>query len=176
MVHKLRSLFILGLLATFSVLVSCNDDDEPKVSQIVGTWNYDSYKLDITVDGQDLLNYLVQVMGLTQEEAIFAKAFFTASLFEDSDLEGTTFTFNADGTYSVKNGGVEEDSGTYQVQNNNTKLVLTSSDDGTVQEFEIETLTSNRMIVSFEDSFEEDINEDETLEEVGLDFELTMVK
>ncbi|MCH6199488.1 lipocalin family protein [Aquiflexum sp. LQ15W] len=175
MVYKLRLLVILGLLAIFSVLVSCNDDDEPKVSPIVGTWNYDSYNLDITVDGQDLLTYLVQVMGLTQEEAIFAKAFFTASLFEETDLEGTTFTFNADGSYSVKNGGVEEDSGTYLVQNNNTKLVLTSTD-GTVQEFVIETLTNNRLIVSFEESFEEDINEDETLEEVGLDFEVTMVK
>jgi hypothetical protein len=114
-------------------------------------------------------------MGLTQEEAIFAKALFTTSLFEETDLEGTTFTFNADGSYSVKNGGVEEDSGTYLLQNNNTKLVLTSSD-GTVQEFVIETLTNNRLIVSFEESFEEDINEDDTPEEVGLDFELTMVK
>lgn len=175
MVQKFRLLVILALLATFSVLVSCNEDEEPKVSPIVGTWNYDSYKLDITVDGQDLLVYLVQVMGLTQQEAIFAEAFFTSSLFEESDLEGTIFTFNADGTFSVKNNGIEEDSGTYAVQNNNTKLVLTSSD-GTVQEFVIETLTNNRLIVSFEDSFEEDINEDETLEDVGLEFELTLVK
>ena len=175
MVHKLRSLVILGLLATFSVLVSCNDDKDPKVSPIVGTWNYDSYKLDITVNGQDLLVYLVQVMGLSQQEAVFAEAFFTSSLFEESDLEGTIFTFNADGTFSVKNNGIEEDSGTYSIQNNNTKLVLTSSD-GTVQDFVIETLTNNRLIVSFKDSFEEDIDEDETLEDVGLELELTMVK
>jgi len=175
MVHSFRLLVILGLIATFSIFVSCNNNEEPTVAPIVGTWNYDSYKLDITVNGQDLLVYLVQVLGVTQQEAVLAEAFFTASLFEESDLEGTTFTFNADGTYSVKNGGVEEDSGTYLIQNNNTKLVLTSSD-GTVQDFVIEVLTNNRLIVSFEDSFEEDLDEDGTFEDVGLEFELTMVK
>jgi hypothetical protein len=175
MIKNLKfSLFSL-FFATVLLLGSCVEENEPAASAIVGTWNYDSYQLDVSVNGQDLITYLVQVMGLTQQEAQFAQSLFTSSLFDESELDGTTFTFNPDGTYSVKNDGVEEDSGTYQVQNNNTALILNSSD-GTEEEFVIETLTNSRLIISFEDSFEEDIDEDGTLEDIGLDFELTLVK
>jgi hypothetical protein len=175
MIKKIKFTFFGAIFATFLFLGACVSEDKPSTGAIVGTWNFDSYSLvNANINGQPALSYLTTVMGLTPQQAQFAQTIFLSTLIDEQELEETTFTFNADGTYVIRVDGVEEDSGTYSLQNNNTKLLLTSTNGN--QEFNISGLTGNRMILELEDSAEFDVNTDGSDENIEFAIEITLVK
>ncbi|CAN5338355.1 hypothetical protein BH23BAC1_BH23BAC1_07110 [soil metagenome] len=70
----------------------------------------------------------MESFNLTQQEAQELEAFFIASFLSGDDFQNTTLIFNADGTFVIRENGTEVDTGTYSLQDNDTKLVLTSTD------------------------------------------------
>jgi hypothetical protein len=176
MLKKTNLYFLIGLFAAVSLLVSCgNDDDEnPDTPLIVGTWNYSTHKFEGSINGQSIVNFLVENLDLTPLQAQAYEAFFISSLMADQNLEGSTITFNSDGTYSATENGVVTETGTYVLRDNNTVLVLDTTDG--VQEFDVKELTRNRMVISFTGVEEEDITEDGVPEAIGFTFDITFVK
>lgn len=173
--RNIRFVIFAGLIATFSVLGSCVSEEDQPSPTIVGTWNFDSYSLsDATINGQPVLTYMTTVMGLTPQQAQLAQSLFLTQIIDQTELAATTLTFNADGNYIVRVNGVEEDSGTYSLQNNNTKLLLTSVNGN--QEFNVSELTSNKVILVLEDSDQFDVNTDGNDENVAYSIEFTLVK
>lgn len=170
-----KSVFFAVFIATISFFGSCVSENESPSAAIVGTWSFGSYSLlNATVNGQPALTYLTSVMGLSTQLAQSAQALFLSGIIEETELETSKFTFNADGTYVVRVDGVEEDSGTYSLQNNNTKLVLASVNGD--QEFDISSLTNNRLVLVLDESEPFDVNSDGTDEAVEFAIEVTLVK
>jgi hypothetical protein len=175
MIKNFKISFFAVLFAAFLFLGACVSEDKPSTGAIVGTWNFDSYSLvNATINNQPAITYLTTVMGLTPTQAQLAQTIFLSSVVDQEELEKTTFTFNADGSYVIRVDGVEEDSGTYSLQNNNTKLFLTSTNGN--QEFDISGLTNNRMNLVLEDSGLYDVNTDGTDEDIEFAVEITLVK
>lgn len=175
MIKNFKSVFFAVLIAAFSFLGSCISEDKSPSATIVGTWSFDSYSLqEATINGQTALTYLTSVMGLSPQVAQSVQALFLSGIIEDAELETTKFTFNADGTYVIRVDGVEEDSGTYSLQNNNTKLALTSVNGD--QDFDVTSLTNNKLVLVLDESEPFDFNSDGTDEAVEFAIEVTLVK
>ena len=174
MQNKIKSLFIICLIASISILTSCgSDDDGPAVSPIVGTWTYNAIDLNITVNNQPFAAFLVSTGEYTAAEAAAFEAFLKATFISEADLTGSSITFNADGTCRLVDGSTTE-SGTYALQSNNTILSLTF--DGDTQLLDVKELTNNRLVLSFTEEDFEDIDEDGVNENIKLIFEITFVK
>jgi major membrane immunogen (membrane-anchored lipoprotein) len=175
MIKNIQFTLIAIFISTSSLLVSCGSEDDAPASAIVGTWNYDSYSLQrATINGQPSITYLTTVMGLSNTLAQQAQVFFLSQLVAQSGLSTSAFTFNSDGTYVVRNNGVQEDSGTYSLRNNNTKLALTSTNGN--QEFDVKSLTGNRLVLVSEDTVPYDVNMDGTPESVAYAIEVVLTK
>jgi hypothetical protein len=174
MQNKFRFLFIICAAASLAFLSSCGkDDDGPAVSPIVGTWNFSDSEISILVDNKSISQFLIST-GVDPVEAALQESFYKVFLENALDLQGTSFVFNADGTYSVRENGTVQESGTYQLNSNNTKLTITSSEGP--QELDIEELTNNKMSLSFSEEEMEDFNEDGTLNTIALKIQLDFVK
>lgn len=174
MENKFRFLFIICAAASLAFLSSCGEDDDgPAISPIVGTWNFSDSELSILVDNKSISQFLIST-GVDPLEAAAAESFYKAFLEDSLDLQGTSFVFNADGTYSVRENGVVQESGTYQLNSNNTKLTITSSEGP--QEFDVEELTNNKMSLSFSEEEMEDFNEDGTLNTIAIKIKIDFVK
>jgi len=155
-------------------LASCGkDDDGPAVSPIVGTWNFSDSEISILVDNKSISQFLI-ANGVDPVEAALKESFYKVLLENALDLPGTSFVFNADGTYSALENGVVQESGTYQLNSNNTKLTITSSEGP--QELDVEELTNNRLILSFSEEEMEDFNQDGTLNTIAIDILLELIK
>ena len=175
MIKNFKFAFFAVLIAAFSFLGSCMSEDKSPSATIVGTWSFDSYSLkEATINGQTALTYLTSVMGLSPQVAQSVQVLFLSGIIEEAELETTKFTFNADGTYVVRVDGVEEDSGTYSLQNNNTKLALTSVNGD--QDFDVTSLTNNKLVLVLDESEPFDVNSDGTDEAVEFAIEVTLVK
>ncbi|MCL6260166.1 DUF4923 family protein [Aquiflexum sp. TKW24L] len=175
MIKNFKFAFFVVIIAAFSFLGSCMSEEKSPTSNIVGTWSFDSYSLlEASINGQPALTYLSSVMGLSPQVAQTVQALFLSGIIEEAELETTTFTFNADGTYVVRIDGVEEDSGTYSLQNNNTKLALTSVNGN--QDYDVTSLTNNRLVLVLDESESYDVNTDGKNEEVEFAIQVTLVK
>lgn len=160
-------------LSLLVLLFSCGEKDEPQVSPIVGIWNYSSYRLDMSINGQPLVQFL-QAIGASQQEAQEAAKEIKDEFFSDEDFEGTELQFDADGTYEIRIDGINDESGTYQLLENNTILRLTSEDDET--DFKVEQLTNNRLTIIFEEEESDDFFGIGLPVLVKLELELSFVK
>lgn len=173
---RLKFFYFISAISIVSLLASCgsDDDDSPKnTSPIVGTWTYSDSELTFLIDNQGIAAFLI-ANGEDPVEAALQESFIK-SFFEDAlDLQGTSFVFNADGTYSVRENGVVEESGTYQLNSNNTKLTITSSEGP--QEFDVEELTNNKLSLSFSEEEMEDFNDDGTLNTIFIKILIDFVK
>lgn len=174
---KFNSLsFLLILLPLLGIgLWSCgSDDDEPAVTQaIVGTWAYESHTVNVTVNGQNSLEFLMSTLGLTESQALLAQSVFMSQFFDPSDFQGTTMQFRADGTYQISSPS-GTDSGTYSLKNNNTILVLDDGDEEV--EVAVVELTNSFMTVVFSEEDEYDVTGDENDEDLEVQFSLRVQK
>lgn len=174
MQSKFRFLLIICISASMAFLSSCGkDDDEPAGSAIVGTWTYSDSEISILVDNKSISQFLI-ANGTNPTEAALQESFYKVFLKNFLDLEGTSFVFYADGKYEVLDNGVVQESGTYQINSNNTKLTFTSTEG--LQEVDIEELTNNRLSLSFSEEEMEDFNDDGALNTISLDILFKLVK
>lgn len=176
MQHKIKSLFIICLVASMSFLASCSkDDDGPAGSPIVGTWTFNAASVNFTVNNSSLRDFLASTDDFTGPEAAAAEAFLKELFIgEGLGLSGTSATFNQDGTYTFSGSGFTE-TGTYALQNNNTRLSLTS--DGETEVVNVLELTNNRLKLGFEEEDDEIMDDlfgfDENMK---IAFDITFVK
>ena len=137
--------YIVPLLLSFVLIVSsCSDSEEPALSPIIGTWNFDSFDFDISVNGQPLEQFLV-FLGASPQEVQFLVNEIRNDIRENSEFDGTVFVFRADGTFEVSVNGTLEDSGTFELLNGNTLLRMTS--DGATQDFRVLELNNRRLTI-----------------------------
>lgn len=177
MFTKLKIYPLIILLLSVSVLLSCNSDkEEPTAgaSAIVGTWTFSSGNASITIDGKSIRDFLIEDAGLSPEEANLFEGIFSDEFFDVSELQGTSLIFKADGTFEVRENGVLEDSGTYELRNNNSILTLTSG--GEPQDFDVKQLTNNRLTIAFTEIEEEDLFEEDEFVDIEIEVELTFTK
>jgi hypothetical protein len=174
MQHKIKSLFIVCLIASISFITSCSkDDDGPAGSPIVGTWTYNKVDLNFTVNNQPFTTFLVSTGEFTAPEAAAYEAFFKTLILNEVDLAGSSATFNADGTCRFVDGGTTE-TGTYVLSNNNTELSVTI--DGDTQVFQVKELTNNRMVLSFSEEELVDLDDNGVDETLKIAFDFTLIK
>jgi len=151
--------FLLVILLVFAV--ACGDDDEPidnnptTEEMLVGTWTTSATEVTAEVDGQPLVDYLVDVLGYSEGDAALFNAFFEAGL-EDS-VTGS-ITLNANNTYESNFDG-DIDNGTWSLSADESTITL---DEGTADEVELDisSLTSTTLTVSLNDVILEDLDDD----------------
>ncbi|WP_157971960.1 lipocalin-like domain-containing protein [Pleomorphovibrio marinus] len=173
-IKSLSSLLILLPLLSMGIWSCGSDDDEPQVThEIVGTWVYESHAVNASVNGQNALQFLMEGLGLTESQALVVMNMALSEFLDLSEFQGTTIQFRADGTYQITSpSGVE--SGTYELRNNDTLLVLNDGEE--VTELEVSELSTNHMTVVFEEEDEQDITDDGEEEDIIIQFSLRMQK
>ncbi len=169
-----RNFIVVLIFASFSFLVSCGDDQEGPGSPIVGTWNYSTLDFDGTINGKPIRTFLTEDLGMNPIEAQATEAFIIASITQEAGLANSTVEFNSDGSYIIRENGVQQDQGTYILQNANTELILTSSN-GTEQ-FLVKELSANRLVVSTTGEEVQDLDEDGEDDTVEFTMDVTFVK
>lgn len=162
-------LLIVTAMLTFTSCDSDDDKDPSGESLIVGTWTYESSTVDIKVDDVDLIEYLIDVLELGEEEAEDLELEWQ----EDFDLGIESWEFEADGTFTYE-ADEETATGTWSLSNDGKTLTITES--GESQSAEVETLTSGVLELYISDSFDEDLNEDGTDEELSIEVTIKLEK
>ena len=168
--RKLLMLVVLPL----SVLIttSCGDDDDDDVggeNDLIGTWTTTGATLEFTIDGQDLVQFFADILGLSDTEA---QEF--ADLFQQGFSEGFegTFTFNSDGTYTANFDGVAQ-SGEWTLSGDTLTLSPVGDDPVSLT---IITLNSSSLVVQLTETESADFDDDGTNEELSIVVELTFSK
>jgi len=173
----LKLFLLLGALSAFIAFTGCNGDDEnpdnPAVNHLIGLWTITDAQLDASIEGKSLVEYAVDLLGVSELEAEIL-----ASLFEDalmSNFDGT-IEFKSDNTYITNTGG-EVDDGTWSLNSNGDELTL---DAGTIDEQVIDVLilTASSLKVSLDQTEFEDIDDDPLTPDVpiNMSIELTLSK
>ena len=164
---------ILILYLTICLLVSCNKDSKDVLPSdlILGKWTMTSTTMDLLFDNKPLSQYLIEELGIPQDEA----ENFT-DLLNDSLLELFTGTidFKSDHTYAIVLDG-DSDTGTWSLSADGKTLLL---DQGTIDEtlVTIMTLDSSTLIIEMTQSDEEDLDEDGITETIIMEINMTLKK
>ncbi|GEM_PF-327274 len=154
---NLKSLVILLIAAMAMFCVSCNDEDDDNdgvtASEIVGVWTVSNVEGDIEINGISFMDYLIDLLGMTQEEAEDA----LEEMLEDFPASGT-ITMNADGTYN-SNFNDEVDSGTWHLSANG-KVLTIDKDTEDEMVFDVTTLTNSKLVIEATETEHVDMNDD----------------
>jgi hypothetical protein len=165
----LRNLFfvvVAGILIT-----SCEKDKGPTPEEnLVGTWTSGTSTFNTMINNQPILQYFTS-QGLSAEDAQLLTNVFNATL---QQAFAGTITFNADKTYNTDLGG-EADSGTWSLSDDADELTL-DSNNGDPVVLEVNTLTENELVVSFDETGSQDLNEDLVPENIAVEVTLTFNK
>lgn len=163
-------IFIVGAF----LITGCNNDAEEPVNQteldLIGEWTAKEISVLAMVNGEPMIQWIQEELGLTDVEALLFEELFLQELADG--LSGT-ITFNADKSYSLKFGDDPEEIGTWLLSNNNQTLTLTSDD---TMELEVITLTASTLKIGFEEMESGDLNDDGTDDELVINLELTLEK
>lgn len=152
---------------------SCSDDDEVNQADLIGIWNVNDVEADITVNELDIIQYLTEEAGYSTQEAIIFEGIYRA--FYEATVAEATFEFKADNSYEVKIPNQDDETGTWTLNSNATILTI---DEGTNDEaiINIQTLTSNTLVVVFEEEEIDDLDEDGTDETLLVNVTLNLSK
>ena len=152
------SKFVLVLLVIFST--SCGDDDGDGeeanvIDLLIGTWTTDQIvSVTTSVDGQSILDYLVNEVGMSPTDAAVREALIQSAL--EQEVTGT-LTINADNTYeSMFAGGM--DSGTWSLSADETTLTMFEGPDTII--ITINSITATRWDASTGDTIMLDLDGD----------------
>jgi len=171
---NLKFLCIIGLLFVFVSYVGCNndDDEDSKESLLIGIWTITNADIDASIGGMSIVDYLVDIMGLSQFEAEMLAGIFEAQLLPA--FTGT-IEFKVNHTYVTTFGG-DVDDGTWNLNSAGDKITL---DAGTIDEMVIDvtTLTATTL-VGITDIIESvDFDDDQVADfDVSITIELTLSK
>lgn len=170
---KDKSMFLKSLLIIFitAFLVSCEKDkDEDREDILVGTWNSSTATFDATVNDKPLLQYYIDE-GFTATDAQSAVNFF--NLLMQQTFSGS-ITFNADKTYSTNLGG-QNDTGVWSMSSDGNQITIDSNTDLPFI-LDVESLSNNELVVSWQESGQEDLNEDTVPETLNVNVNMRFTK
>ena len=164
----------LSLAVSLFFVVSCDDNDEklitPSNQLLEGTWSYEAAEIEFTVNGQDIIDYLIEVFELSDAQA----AQIASMLKEDSfEFTNATWKFNRDNTFTA----VQEDEttiGTWSQSDDKKKLTLTSDGETDIVDVLVLTTSKLQIFMSIEDQI--DIDEDGINETIMIDAKLKLKK
>jgi hypothetical protein len=160
----------LAFVIISSLLIySCSKSSDK--ASITGNWTFDDATFSTTVNGQNMTDYLVNVLGYSTTQA---QAFIT--LFDESvkqKFDGT-FDVKSDGTYMSDLGG-EQDNGTWSLSSDNKTLII-SSDYADPVTLDVIQLTKSLLEVKTVETLQEDLNQDEVTETLVVTVDITFKK
>lgn len=160
---------LFAIMITGTLVTSCKKDEDPE-DDIIGTWTTSSVTFDTQVDNKPILQYFTD-LGISQEDAQAAVNFFNMTL--QQSFTGT-ITFNSDNTYTSTLGG-QSDSGTWSLSGDGDQLTVDSDSDEPFV-LDIETLTGDRLVLSWNETGMEDVNDDNVPENISVDIRMTFEK
>ena len=161
----------LSALLFFPLLIllftGCGDDDDDSdQDDLIGTWQLSSANTQITIDGQDLIEWLADQLGISEDEAEDLSDQFS-EVFEVEDFE-ETLTFNVDGTVESESDG-DTEAGEWMLSGD----TLTITIDGDSASFEVVTLNSSTLVLQINDTQNQDLDGDGSPEELVTSVEFT---
>ncbi len=169
----------LVIILFFVGLTGCNKDDDGDGSgnlttreMLIGSWSITNYDLNIMIGGQSLIEYLVEVEGLSPADAAVQNALFEA--FLASEVTGT-LTLKSDNTYE-SNFGDSPTTGTWSLSSDEKTLTLVEGADTIV--LSINSITAKTLNASIAESMPEDLDGDPATPDVVISVEavLTLTK
>jgi hypothetical protein len=160
------------ILSAIFILSACkkNDDEDP-TANLIGTWNTSSSNFSAKVGDQPMVQYFVTVMGRTQTDAQLTTNLFYLML--QQAFTGSV-TYKADNTYTATLGG-DNTTGTWSLSADAKKLTIDPANDPAFV-FDVVQLSSTTMQLKTQDTFSDDINEDNVPEVITTDVDLTFTK
>ncbi len=161
---------LLLIVSVMLVFISCDEsDDEPTNAELIaGVWEYDTSSVSIKINDVDIIEYLIDLLELTEEEAEEFAELYGAGF----DVFATgTWTLNADGTFEVEIDD-ETSTGTWSLSADGKTLSIT--EDGVTETIEVKTLTENKLEFYMDESLEEDFDEDGTDDTIDIEVSLTL--
>jgi len=170
-----RILFMMAIPALVILFTACNDDEgatPDPAADLYGEWVSSEILVSFSIDGQGLLTYLVDELDLSQEEA---EEFVDAILVELSQGFSGMLEFRTDNTYTA-NFGDGPETGTWTISEDKSLITLTQTGDSDPDEIDVVSLNATTLVVGFEETFEEDLDDDGTADIIDLGIELTFVK
>ncbi|MCH7410027.1 copper resistance protein NlpE [Belliella sp. DSM 111904] len=173
MKNFLKNVLLLGFISV--MVFSCVEDEERSVDSddIVGTWEIEDFDVSLSINGKSFFDFLVEDVGLSEEDAQVFDDAIADDFFEPEDLENTRLIFNANGTYQVWQNDTLDEEGLYEVNSTNNTLILKDNpNDQDAVIFNIEQLNATSLKISLEESEEFDMTEDGGSNQ--LMFKLTM--
>ena len=174
-----NNLFRLFIIILFVGFTACNKDDDgddngnlTTSELLIGTWTVTDFDLDIEIGSQSLIDYLIEVEGLSPEEAAAQNAIFEA--FLESEVTGT-LTLKSDNTY-VSNFGDGSTTGTWSLSADEKTLTLVEGDDTIV--ITINSITKTTLKATISETSSEDLDDDPLTPDViiSVDAILTLTK
>lgn len=135
---------VMFLVFSQTLFTSCQKSTEDIiiVNGLIGMWRVHGSEIDTTVEGEELVDYLVNNFGYTEEKAQdFSDDFIT----ENYHLEVASVSFKADKTYLLELINQDEEDGTWLVSADGKLLSLIESGDTT--QFEILDITANSLSI-----------------------------
>jgi len=171
---KTRILFLL-LLAVSISFSACKKETEGDKTEntLVGKWTIGETSVEITVEGVDVIEYMVTNFGYTTEEA---QSVVDSFIQEINDGNTGTINFKSDNTYqlSFTNTNDEED-GTWSVSSDGNTLNLYF--DNEEDNLPILSLTSSLAMIGINDQEDVDLDDDGENETIlDLDMALSLSK
>lgn len=160
---------MVALFATFS----CNEDGEVFVEDdIVGLWTITEASADISVGEMSFTDYLKEYLQLSDIEA---QAFELAMKQGITEGMNGTVEMKSDNTYLAEFADDPPETGDWElIDGKLLKLLETGGTEPT--ELTIISLTSSKLVIEFNETETEDLNQDGTDEEITMLINMTMTK
>ena len=156
--RKITSLFLLALSLTFILtFTSCGDKEEESAfiaAELLGTWTSESVSFSITLNGQDLVDYL-KSQGASQSQIDEIEEGFDEL---SSEFTGWAITFDTDNTYTSIYSEIIPPEGVWSLNEGTKELSL--FEEVTTDEFEFPALDvlhldTNSLVLSLTIDFAE---------------------
>ena len=164
------SILLLSILVVY--LSSCSKEDEISVTykQICSEWEVTDIQFSLSIGGQDFVDFLINMYGMTEEEAqIVLEANETA--YRESWTG--TMHFKQDGTYEFNVGGEYYSNNWYLSDDEKTIHVFYH---GYYVDFRIVSVDDNTMYLRFDQIYYVDVNSDGNKEAIAYMNDFTLEK
>lgn len=165
--------FIFTLVLSIIIVTSCNKESEGEkaTNDLLGTWTFSGTDVELTANGQDIIDYMTSDFGYTQEQAQMLVDIYTAGI--EAGNTGT-INFKDDNTYHMVSPDGNED-GTWSMSEDGNTLTVKfeqETDNLTVVSLSSSALTLKLPSETEEVDFDDD-GDNETTLEIKMELKLT---
>ena len=169
----MKNIKILVYALLILVAGACSKDEEPlsqTYQNLIGEWAPSSLSVTAQIDGKSFVQFLIDDLGFTEEEAQAAAQEFVD--FIGGSVSGT-IEFKNDGTYAAVLGG-DSDAGTWSLTNSDQIIMLTENGSTESTELGIKTISQTLLVVEYDETAFVEFDGSEM--EVVMEIELTLDK